>query len=197
MAGLRVEAIETLVEWDRFDLLGFFQSVGFHRSREMHLVWDLNHYPFRGRLTPVRVRDATPDDLVELTAIDAEIFESARPNFFRAKLESAKKNGGTTLFLAAEFSGEVAGYLVADLFRGEFGIDEVRGVIESFGVREKFQHRGVASEMMESLLTWLRGRGGAHVETVCRWNQWPLLQFFEYIGFRPSSRICLEWRCAA
>ena len=62
MAGLRVEAIDTLVDWDRFDLLGFFQSVGFHRSREMHLVWDLNHYPFRGRLTPVRVRDATPDD---------------------------------------------------------------------------------------------------------------------------------------
>ena len=47
---------------------------------------------------------------------------------------------------------------------------------------------------MQHLLGWLRERGVTQMETLCRWNDWELLRFFEYAGFRPSARINLEWR---
>ncbi len=48
--------------------------------------------------------------------------------------------------------------------------------------------------MLETLLDWLREAHADQMETLCRWNDWELLQFFEYVGFRPSTRLNLEWR---
>jgi ribosomal protein S18 acetylase RimI-like enzyme len=194
MTALRVETISTLVELKRIDLIGFFQSVGFQPSREIDLVWDTRRYPFRSKSSPVLVDAAGPMDLGGVTEIDREYLQGARPRYFARKLEGAAQHPHRTFFLVGRLSGEVAGFLVAGLFQGEFGIEAPRGVIDSFGVREKFRHRGVASALMEHLLGLLHGREVAQIETVCRWNEWDLLQFFEYTGFRPSRRLSLEWR---
>lgn len=194
MEALRVEAIDTLVDWDRFDLLGFFEAMGFRPSRDVDLVWDIERYPFGGRASPVSVRAAEEADLPTITAIDREMLAKGRPTYFAAKWKAGRQRPQQTLFLLAELRGEPAGYLVASLYQGEFGIDVTRGVIDSFGVGERFQHRGVASGLLEHLLAWLKERGVTQMETLCRWNDWELLRFFEYAGFRPSARLNLEWR---
>ncbi len=194
LQALRVEAVNTLVAWDRLDLLGFFRHLGFRPSREMDLVWDTTRYPFRGRRGQVAVHGASAEDVAAVTAIDRETLHGSRSRYFAAKQSAAWERPERTRFLVARREGEVAGFLIASLFEGEFGIPTRRGVIDSFAVRERDRHQGVGSALMEHLMEWLRQREVTQMETLCHWNEWALLQFFEYAGFRPSARLNLEWR---
>lgn len=194
MEALRVEAIHTLVDWHRLELIGFFRSIGFRLSHELDLVWDTARHPFQAGHSHAEVTAATEADLDAVAEIDRETMQASRGRYFSGKFSAAASRPGNNHFLVAWLDGEPAGFLVGSIFQGEFGIEEMRGVIDSFAVREKFRHQGVASALLESLLDWLRGAGAARIETLCRWNDWELLRYFEYVGFRPSSRIGLMWR---
>ena len=194
MTALRVEAIHTLVGWDRFELLGFFNSMGFRPSREMDLIWDLSRFPFRGKNSPVTVTVAEEADLAGINGIDLETLHVGRPHYFQRKLAAAQSRPEKNIFLLGRMDDEIAGFLIANIYQGEFGIETRRGVIDSFGVVAKYRQLGVASGLLEHLLGWLMDGGAGEVETLCRWNDWNVLEFLEYVGFRPSSRINLEWR---
>lgn len=201
VTALRVEALDTLVPWDRFDLLGFFKSLGFRPSRSVDLEWDLASHPFVGRPAEASVRPARAEDLAAVARIDAQYLPPARPAYFAAKLEAALRKGGDGIFLVAESrgtgaGGTVAGYIVGGLFQGEFGINEARGVVESIGIAEAFRGSGAASALVAELRNRAVGLGATRMETLCHWDQWELLRFFAYIGFRPSPRLNLELRLA-
>ncbi len=196
VTALRVEALDTLVVWDRFDLLAFFKSLGFRPSRTVDLEWDLASHPFVGRPGQAQVRPATAQDLAAVSRIDAEYVSPARPAYFAAKLEAAQQRSGHELFLVAEVGDQVAGFAGGSLFQGEFGIDEARGAVESIGVSEQHRGMGVASALVSELRDRAAGLGASRMETLCHWDQWELLRFFAYIGFRPSPRLNLELRLA-
>jgi ribosomal protein S18 acetylase RimI-like enzyme len=194
LTALRVEAIDTLVDWHRLDLLGFFKANGFQPSRAVDLEWDTVKYPFAARASETRIRAAAADDVTAVVAIGEESGLPPRSRYFVDKLAAVARDPARNLFVVAEHSGEVAGFMVGSLYRGEFGIDEPRGVIDVFAVKEARQHEGIASAVMAFLLARVRKLGVRRMETLVRWNNWPLLQFLEYTGFRPSARLNLERR---
>jgi ribosomal protein S18 acetylase RimI-like enzyme len=192
MEALRTEAIHTLVEWDRFELLAFFKSAGFRPSREVDLVWDTQRFPFSGKASGVEVGEAREEDLEGVSAIDTEYMQASRRRFHEGRLAASVERPRKNHFLIGRVEGRVAGFLSARIFQGEFGIDTARGVIESFAVGDAYRHQGVASTLLEKLLAWLAENEVHQIETLCRWNDWDLLQFFAYAGFRPSFRLNLE-----
>jgi ribosomal protein S18 acetylase RimI-like enzyme len=82
--------------------------------------------------------------------------------------------------------------MIGSLYQGEFGIDDPRGVIDVLAVREARQHSGMGSAIVAFLLARLRKLNVRQMETLVRWNNWPLLEFYDYVGFRPSARLALE-----
>ena len=192
--GLGVEAIDTLVEWDRFDLLGFFRSVGFRPSRDVDLVWSLEKHPYRAPQAAVLVREAGERDMAAVSAIDGEAIRAARPLYFAARLRAVRERPERGFFLVAERDGRVLGFIAGSLYQGEFGIDDLRGVIDSFAVAPPERNRGVGSALVAGLTGRMRPAGVRQMETLCRWNDWELLRFFERVGFRPSARLNLELR---
>ena len=194
VAGLRVEAIDTLVLWNRFDLLQFFSALGFRPSRGVDLVWDTVKYPFKGKQGEAKIRPAATADLLAVASIGEESGLPAQNRYFETKLTAARNNPAKNLFVVADVGGRVQGFMLGNLYRGEFGIDEPRGVIDVFAVRESQQHKAIGSAIMAFLLARVRKLNVRHMETLSRWNNWPLLQFYEYVGFRPSFRVNLEWR---
>ncbi len=74
---------------------------------------------------------------------------------------------------------------MGSIFQEEFGIEEVRGVIDSFAVREKFRHQGVASALLDWLLDWLREAGATRIETLCRWNDKGVAALLRVRGLPP------------
>lgn len=196
LAVLRVEAIDTLVEWRRHDLMAFFDALGFRPSRDVDLIWDLDRHAFSAMDSDAVVRRATPSDLPSILAIDKEEMPGARSMYFDAKLKAQQARPDGNVFLVAEAEGRVAGFAVGMLYHGEFGIDTTRGVIDSLGVAAAARHQGVGAAILKALYDHARAAGVHEIETLVRWNRWNLIQFFEYVGFRPSTRINLEWRFA-
>lgn len=194
VTGLRVDAIDTLVEWNRFDLLGFFNALGFRPARGVDLVWDTVKYPFTGKTSQAAIRRATAGDLPAIVAIGEETGLPSQSRYFAGKLAASQDNPASNLFIVAELEGSIAAFMVGSLYQGEFGIDEPRGVIDIFAVQEARQHSGIGSAIIASLLARIRKVNVRHMETLVRWNNWPLQEFYEYVGFRPSSRINLELR---
>jgi ribosomal protein S18 acetylase RimI-like enzyme len=192
LSGLRVDAIDTLVEWNRFDLLGFFSALGFRPSRVVDMVWDTARYPFAGKSSDATIRRATAADLPAVIAIGEETGMPPQSRYLAAKLAAAQAKPARNLFIVAETGGAVAAFMIGSLYEGEFGITEPRGVIDVFAVRESRQHSGIGSAIVGDLLARIRKLQVRHMETLVRWNNWPLLEFYEYVGFRPSHRLNLE-----
>ncbi len=193
LQGLRVRAIDTLVDWERGELIEFFRAVGFKPSRTIDLEWDTDRYRFTAPVSGIRVHRAQESDLPLAVAIGAESGMPAQAKYFATKLASAQANPDKNLFVVAQEGNVVQGIMLGSLFRGEFGIDETRGVIDILGVKEAYQHQGVASAIIINLLERVRHLNVSKMETLVRWNNWPLLRFFDYVGFRPSTRLSLEW----
>ena len=194
VSGLRVEAIDTLMEWNRFDLLEFFNALGFRPSRVLDLVWDTVKHPFGDKVSAAKIRGAAVSDLPAVVAIGAETGLPPQSRYFSAKLAAAHGNPAKNLFIVAELDGALAAFMIGSLYQGEFGIDEPRGVIDVFAVREARQHHGIGSAIIAFLFARVRKLNIRYMETLVRWNDWPLLEFYEHVGFRPSSRLNLEWQ---
>ncbi len=192
VSGLRVDAIDTLVEWNRFDLLEFFNALGFRPARGVDLVWDTVKYPFAGKTSEAKIRRAKALDMPAVVAIGEEAGLTPQSRYFAAKLAASQNNPAKNLFIVAELDDAVSAFMIGSLYEGEFGIDEPRGVIDVFAVQESRQHNGIGSAIIASLLGRIRKLNIRHMETLVRWNNWPLQEFYEYVGFRPSSRLNME-----
>jgi len=193
LRGLRVHAIDTLVDWERGELTDFFRATGFRLSRAIDLQWDTVRYRFTSPVSDIRVHRAQEADLPLAVAIGAESGMPAQSNYFARKLAAAQVNPDKNLFVVAVDGKAVKGIMLGSLFRGEFGIEETRGVIDILAVKEAYQHQGVASAIIINLLERVRHLNVSKMETLVRWNNWPLLRFLDYVGFRPSGRVSLEW----
>jgi hypothetical protein len=59
-----------------------------------------------------------------VVAIDAAATGRRRPRFFELMLQRAVKLAGMHVSLVAELEGRVAGFLIASLYYGEYGVLE-------------------------------------------------------------------------
>ena len=194
LAGLRIHLISTVVPWNRRELLGFLDAAGFRPARDQHLVWDLAEYPFAPRETEAVVRPARSQDLLSIVSVDMEDVPASRKLYFTAKQKAHEAAPAWHPFLVAELQGVVAGFAVGAVCRGDFGIDTARGIVDSLGVGVAWRQLGVGSALLGELSEQMRAMDIRQIETMVRWNNWSLLQFFDYAGFRPSTRLNLAWR---
>lgn len=194
LAGLRIRIIGTLAPWNNRDLLGFLDATGFRPSRDQHLVWDLEQYRFTPRETDAVVRPVRSRDLLPIVSIDMEDVPASRKLYFSTRQKAHEDAPAWHPFLVAELEGRVAGFVVGAVCRGEFGIDTPRGIVDSLGVGVAWRQLGVGSALLGELSAQMRAMDIRRIETTVRWNNWSLLQFFDYAGFRPSSWLNLEWR---
>lgn len=146
--------------------------------------------------TPARdaivIRSLRPEDQQAVIDIDASILGRRREEFFKLKLRQAFADTGIALSLAAELEGRVAGFLLARLYYGEFGVTERVAVMDVFGVHPDFRGRRVGSALLDQLRTNLLGVGVHTLQTMVAWDQGELVAFFRRQGFLPVPRLCLD-----
>jgi len=92
----------------------------------------------------------------------------------------------------AELDGMVAGFLMGELYRGEFGIPEGIATVDTVGVHPEAKGTGVGRALMEAFLEHARQAGVERVRTVVGWEQWDLMSYFRKSGFLPGTSIVLE-----
>jgi ribosomal protein S18 acetylase RimI-like enzyme len=145
-----------------------------------------------GTASEIRVRALTGADAEAVATIDARIVGRRRTEFFRAKLREALEESGVRISLAAEQDGTLAGFLLARVYYGEFGVAEPEAVVDTIGVDPDRRGRGVARALLVQVRANLVALGIRRVRTEVDWDDIDLLAFFHAQGFRPSPRFCLE-----
>ena len=140
----------------------------------------------------VLVRNLRPSDLEAVIQLDAKNIGRRRDEFFKLKLKQALSDTGITVSLAAELDGAFVGFLLAQVFYGEFGITERVAVMDVVDVHPDFRGHHVATALLDQLRTNLLGVGIRALRTEVGWDNTDLLGFFRREGFVMAQRVCLD-----
>ena len=139
------------------------------------------------------VRLLNQKDFKSVVVIDEKVFGHARPEYYETKFARAlDEKNRIPLSLVAEIDGKVVGFLMGELFIGEYGIPVTTATLDTIGVDPDFQGRGIAGQLMNELIGHLRKAGVQKINTLTDWNDWQLIRFFSARGFSPAKTINLE-----
>ena len=88
--------------------------------------------------------------------------------------------------------GTVVGFVMGELFMGEFGIFREEGTLDTIGVDPDYRHQGIGRRLIDEFFDHLRELGVQKIHTLVDWNDSKLVQFFRANEFIPSKTINLE-----
>jgi predicted N-acetyltransferase YhbS len=134
------------------------------------------------------------DDFDAVVAIDEKVFKASRPEYYELKFEKLFKSKDylPTSLVAEEADGTVVGFVMGELYMGEYGIFQEEARLDSIGVDPSYQKKGIGEQLINEFMDHLRQIGVQKVNTLVDWNDSKLIQFFSANQFSPSSTINLE-----
>jgi ribosomal protein S18 acetylase RimI-like enzyme len=134
------------------------------------------------------------DDFDAVVAIDEKVLKSARPDYYEMKFEKLfhSKDYVPASLVAEEEDGTVVGFVMGELFLGEYGIFQEQATLDTIGVDPDCQQKGIGKQLMKEFMDHLRELGVQKVNTLVDWNDSKLVHFFRTNEFTPSKTINLE-----
>jgi len=147
-----------------------------------------------GRLNPddIIIRKMSFSDLDAIVAIDERVSHKRRREYYEMKMEHALDKADIVTSLVAEVRGKVVGFIMGNLYVGDFGIPENTATIETIGVDPELQKQGIARGLAEQFISNMKAAGVDTVHTLVEWNEGKLLMFFNSLGFHPAKTLSLE-----
>ncbi len=138
--------------------------------------------------TQVNVRPLHQEDFNAVVEIDEKVFEQARPEYYETKFARALDDKDRlVLSLVVEADEKVVGFVMCELFVGEYGIPATTATLDTIGIHPDYQRVGVGRQLMEEFIGHLRKAGVEKVNTLVDWNDWQLIRFFSDNGPRPCE----------
>ena len=205
LKGRGAMEFRTQLLWQDQALIQFFASAGFVLSPRLVLGRTCSR--MEGEVAPgvlrqngqedrphdrVPVRTLNAADLSAVVAIDRRITGRDRTAYYRSKFDEVLNQTGIRMSTIATADETTAGFIMARVDYGEFGIAGPEAVIDTIGVDPDLQRRDIASTLLAVLLGNLQSLKVETVRTEVPWNSYTLLAFLEARGFRPAQRLNLS-----
>jgi predicted N-acetyltransferase YhbS len=142
---------------------------------------------------PIKIRLMKADDFSAIVAIDEKVVKTSRLEYYKLKFEKLvhSKDYVPTSLVAVK-DGAVVGFVMGELYIGEYGISEERATLDTIGVDPDHQHKGIGDQLINEFLDHLRTLGVRKINTLVDWNDSRLIHFFSANHFSPSKTINLE-----
>lgn len=142
----------------------------------------------------IKIRLMKADDFDAIVRIDERVLKVARPEYYKMKFEKLvhSKDYVPTSLIAENEDGMVVGFVMGELYIGEYGISQQRATLDTIGVDPDFQHKGIGEQLISEFMDHLRRLGVEKVNTLVDWDDSSLIRFFSENHFSPSKTINLE-----
>jgi ribosomal protein S18 acetylase RimI-like enzyme len=138
-------------------------------------------------------RPVTQTDVADIVRIDTNVLKEERENYIKSKVDTALNTDHQVVAsLVAEYRGKVVGFVMGNVYMGEFGIPEKTATIDTIGVDPDFQGSGVGSALLQRIFLNLSALGIEKVQTRVAWNDLNLIRFFASKEFTPAAVLTLE-----
>jgi ribosomal protein S18 acetylase RimI-like enzyme len=141
----------------------------------------------------IRIRLMGVDDFAAVTRIDERVLKASRPEYYKLKFEELVQSTDRlpTSLVAEEEDGTVVGFVMGELFIGEYGISR-EATLDTIGVDPDYRHKGIGKQLIKEFMDHLKAIGARKISTLVDSNDSRLMHFFSANQFSPSKTINLE-----
>lgn len=140
-----------------------------------------------------QIRLMREDDLNAIIEIDTKVTGEERKEYYGRKVAMMlDKKGSIATSLVADYEGKVIGFVMGNIYTGEFGIPQKTASLDTIGIDPEFNRLGVASQLLDEFESHVKKAGVENIQTLVDRANIPLTKFFDKSGFTPSSILNLE-----
>ena len=142
----------------------------------------------------IKIRLMKADDFDAVVRIDEKVLKASRPDYYKIKFEELVQSTDRlpASLVAEEEGGTVVGFVMGELYIGEYGISQKKATLDTIGVDPDYQHKGVGEKLINEFMDHLKTLGVQKVNTLVDGNDSKLMHFFSANQFSPSKTINLE-----
>ena len=139
----------------------------------------------------IKIRLMKADDFDAVVGIDEKVLKASRPEYYEMKFEKLfnSKDYLPTSLVAEGEDGTLAGFIMGELYMGEYGIFQEEATLDTIGVDPGYQHKGIGEQLINEFLEHLRALGVQRINTLVDRNDSKLMHFFTANQFSPSKTI--------
>jgi ribosomal protein S18 acetylase RimI-like enzyme len=137
------------------------------------------------------IRPLSELDLGRITSIDERLTGVYKPEIWERRIVYYLRRDPEGCPVA-EVDGKVVGFMFTDLRGGEFGLEDISGWIERFGVDPDYQGRSIGRRLFETAVAHLRGSGATMLRTLVGPGDEDLAGFLRAVGFQNAPLQALE-----
>ena len=142
----------------------------------------------------IKFRLMKADDFDAVVGIDKKVLKAPRPEYYEMRFEKlfVSRDYLPTSLVAETEDGTVVGFVMGELFMGEYGIFQEEATLDTIGVDPDYQRKGIGEQLIDEFVDHLRDLGVQKIYTLVDWNDGRLIHFFSANQFSPSQTINLE-----
>ena len=139
----------------------------------------------------IKIRLMTTDDFDAVVGIDEKILKASRLKYYEMKFDKLFKSKEflPTSLVAQLEDGTVVGFVMGELYIGEYGISEVGATLDTIGVDPDYQRKGIGEQLIDKFIDHLRDLGVKKLNTLVDRNDAKLIHFFNANQFSPAESI--------
>jgi ribosomal protein S18 acetylase RimI-like enzyme len=142
----------------------------------------------------IKIRLMKAEDFDAVVGIDEKVLDASRTDYYELKFEKlfGSRDYLPASLVAEEEDGTVVGFVMGEIYMGEYGIFQEEATLDTIGVDPDYQHRGIGEQLISEFMDHLRKLGVRKINTLVDWNDSKLIHFFSTNKFSPSKTINLE-----
>lgn len=142
----------------------------------------------------VKIRLMKAEDFDSVVRIDEKVLKVSRPEYYELKFEKILRSRDflPVSLVAEKEDGTVVGFIMGELFMGEYGIFQQEATLDTIGVDPDFRQKGIGAMLINEFVDHLKKIGVKRINTLVAWNDSKLIHFFSANRFCPSKTINLE-----
>lgn len=142
-------------------------------------------------ISKIKIRLMKADDFNAVIRIDEKVIKTSRLKYYELKFDKLFKSKEflPTSLVAEDDDGRVAGFVMGELYMGEYGISEVGATLDTIGVDPHYQRKGIGEKLINEFMNHLRDLGVKKVNTLVDKNDSDLIHFFNASKFSPAKSI--------
>ena len=139
----------------------------------------------------IKIRLMKADDFDAVVRMDEKVLKASRLKYYEMKFDKLflSKEFLPTSLVAEEEDGTLVGFVMGELYMGEYGITRDGATLDTIGVDPDCQHKGIGGKLIDEFIDHLRALGVKKINTLVDMNDSKLIHFFSANQFSPAKSI--------